>query len=171
MSQRVLLTIVSHLDSVRSESVLFDRYDELSLKSKTRVDRTSGMQIQCKIENDINIESITSEKFLSHFNTKRNLKKHLSCKVLSLLKYSLLKHYSSIVSCCKTICCCLQQYYWMKHYQFSRRIEVLFTWGSWHFDCTTFDWYCQKKSILSVRCSMLRHRRTPLAFVLLPTDM
>ena len=55
--------------------VLFDRYDELSLKSKTREDRSSGIQIQYRIENDTNIESITSEKFLSHVNTKRDLTK------------------------------------------------------------------------------------------------
>ena len=35
--------------------VLFDRYDELSLKSKTREDRNSGMQSQYEIEDDTNI--------------------------------------------------------------------------------------------------------------------
>ena len=65
--------------------VLCDRYDELSLKSKTREDRTSGIQIQYKIEDDTNIESITSERFLSHFNTKRNLTKYLSRKIAQVL--------------------------------------------------------------------------------------
>ena len=65
--------------------VLFDRYDELSLKSKTREDRTFGRQIQYKIGDDTNIESITSEKFLSQFNTKRNLTKYLSCKIAPVL--------------------------------------------------------------------------------------
>ena len=32
--------------------VLFDRYDELSLKSKTREDRSSGIQIQYRVEDD-----------------------------------------------------------------------------------------------------------------------
>ena len=40
--------------------VLFDRYDELSLNSKTREDCTSRIQIQCKIQDVTNIESITS---------------------------------------------------------------------------------------------------------------
>ena len=51
------------------------------LKSKTREDRTSGIQIQCKIEDDTNIENITSEKFLSLVNTKRDFTKCLSCKI------------------------------------------------------------------------------------------
>ena len=53
--------------------VLFDRYDELSLKSKTREGRTSGVQIQYKVEDETNIENITPEIFLSLANTKRDL--------------------------------------------------------------------------------------------------
>ena len=65
--------------------VLFDRYDELSLKYKTREDLTSGIQIQYKIEYDTNIENLTSEKFLSHGNTKRDLTKYLSWKISQVL--------------------------------------------------------------------------------------
>ena len=65
--------------------VLLDRYDELSLQSKTREDRSSGTQIQYRIEDDTNIESITSGKFLSHVNTKRDLTKYLSCKIAKVL--------------------------------------------------------------------------------------
>ena len=65
--------------------VLFDRYDELSLKYKTREDLTSGIQIQYKIEDDTNIENLTSEKFLSHGNTKRDLTKYLSWKISQVL--------------------------------------------------------------------------------------
>ena len=65
--------------------VLFDRYDKLYLKSKTSEDRSSGIQIQSRIEDDTNIESITSEKFLSHVNTKRDLTKYLSCKIAQVL--------------------------------------------------------------------------------------
>ena len=39
--------------------VLFDRYDELSLNSKTREDCTSRIQIQYKIQDVTNIENIT----------------------------------------------------------------------------------------------------------------
>ena len=53
--------------------VLFDRYDELSLKSKTREGSTSGVQIQYKVEDETNIENITPEIFLSLVNTKRDL--------------------------------------------------------------------------------------------------
>ena len=77
--------------------VLFDRCDKLPLKSKTREDRTSGIQRQYKIEDDTNIENIMSEKILSHINTKRNFTKYLSCKI-------------AIVSCWETIYCCLQHY-------------------------------------------------------------
>ena len=77
--------------------VLFDRCDKLPLKSETREDRTSGIQIQYKIEDDTNIENIMSEKILCDVNTKRNFTKYLSCKI-------------AIVSCWETIYCCLQHY-------------------------------------------------------------
>ena len=57
----------------------------VSLKSKTREDCTSGIQIQYKIEDDTNIENIASEKFLSHVNTKRDLTKYLSFKIAQVL--------------------------------------------------------------------------------------
>ena len=72
--------------------VLFDRYDELSLKSKTREDRTSGIQIQYKIEDDNDIESITSEKFLSRFNKERNLTKYLSCKIAQVFSAAMKRY-------------------------------------------------------------------------------
>ena len=65
--------------------VLFYQYDELSLKSKTREDPTSGIQIHYKMEDDTNIENITSEKFLSQVNTKRDFTKYLSCKIAQVL--------------------------------------------------------------------------------------
>ena len=33
------------------------------------------------MEDDANVENITSEKFLSHINTKRDFTKCLSCKI------------------------------------------------------------------------------------------
>ena len=65
--------------------VLFYGYDELSLKSKTREDPTSRIQIHYKMEDDTNIENITSEKFLSQVNTKRDFTKYLSCKIAQVL--------------------------------------------------------------------------------------
>ena len=53
----------------------------MNLKSKSHEDRTSGIQIQYKMEDDTNIENITSEKFLSHVDTKRDFTKYLSCKI------------------------------------------------------------------------------------------
>ena len=88
--------------------VLFDRYDALSLKSKTREDRTSEIQIQYQIEDDANIENITSEKFLSHVDTKRDLTKYLSCKIAEVLSTAGKRY---VVATCR----------------FSRRIEVSFT--------------------------------------------
>ena len=70
---------------------VFKNYSEIkswifwsALKSKTREDRTSGIQIQYKIEDDTNIENITSEKLLSHVNTKRNFAKYLSGKIAQM---------------------------------------------------------------------------------------
>ena len=65
--------------------VLFDRYDELSLKCK---DCTCRIQIQYKIEDDTNIESTTSENFLSHVNTKRGLTKYLNHKIAQVFSAS-----------------------------------------------------------------------------------
>ena len=70
--------------------VLFDRYDELSLKCKTRKDCTCRIQIQYKIEDDTNIESTTSENFLSHVNTKRGLTKYLNHKIAQVFSAMLL---------------------------------------------------------------------------------
>ena len=56
------------------------------LKFKTRDDRASGIQIPYKIEDDTNIENITSEKFLSHVHTKRDFKKYLVAKLLKCLQ-------------------------------------------------------------------------------------
>ena len=69
--------------------VLFDRYDELSLKSKAREDRSFGIQIQYKIEGNTNM----SGKFLSHVNTKRDLIKYLNCKIASCLLSAAGKRY------------------------------------------------------------------------------
>ena len=80
------------------------------------------------------------EIFLFHGNTKRYLPHYLNCSI--------------IVSCWETICCCLQQYWWIKHCQFSRQIEVSL-WRSWHFGCTTL-YYHAKRNIfcqLHVACS------------------
>ena len=69
--------------------VLFDRYDELSLKSKAPEDRSFGIQIQYKIEGNTNM----SGKFLSHVNTKRDLIKYLNCKIASCLLSAAGKRY------------------------------------------------------------------------------
>ena len=57
----------------------------IPLKSKTREDCISRVQIQYKIEEYINIENITSEKFLSHVNTKEDLTKYFNCKIAQAL--------------------------------------------------------------------------------------
>ena len=53
-----------------------DIQEQKNLKSKTREDRTSRIQIQYKIEGDTNIETITWEKVLSHVNTKKDFTKY-----------------------------------------------------------------------------------------------
>ena len=65
--------------------VIFDRYDEKSLKSKTRATRTSGIQIQYKIDDNTNIEHTSTSKFLSHIFTKRDLTRYLSDKLATAL--------------------------------------------------------------------------------------
>ena len=138
--------------------VLFDRYDELSLKSKTREDRTSGIQIQYKIEDDTNIESITSERFLSHFNTKRNLTKYLSHKIAQVLPAAAKRYVVAYNSTAESNIINFPDELKFHSHEEADTLIVLHSTDV-------------AKSILSIICSMFRHRRTPLAFVLLPADM
>ena len=78
-------TILKESQGFPEVRVFFDRYDELSLKSKTAEDRFCGIQIQYKLEDDTNIQNITSAKFLFHAYTKRDLTKYLSCKIAQVL--------------------------------------------------------------------------------------
>ena len=61
--------------------IIFDRYIENSLKSKTRDSRTSGVQVQYKIADDTRIEHISTSQFLSHIQTKNELTAYLSEKL------------------------------------------------------------------------------------------
>ena len=62
--------------------VTFDRYDELSLKSKTREIRAGGTQTQYKVEVNTFISNLKTKKFLSSTKTKEELTIYLSEKLL-----------------------------------------------------------------------------------------
>ena len=68
----------SGFDEIR---VIFDRYIERSLKSKTRDARTSGIQVRYKVADDTCIEHISTSQFLSHIETKNELAAYLSEKL------------------------------------------------------------------------------------------
>ena len=63
--------------------VIFDRYIERSLKSKTRDARTSGIQVRYKVADDTCIEHISTSQFLSHIETKNELA--ISMKIISCI--------------------------------------------------------------------------------------
>ena len=72
------------LNRIKSEAagfdeirIIFDRYIENSLKSKSRNSRTSGVQVQSKIADDTRIEHISTSQFLSHIQTKNELTAYL----------------------------------------------------------------------------------------------
>ena len=62
--------------------VIFDRYDELSLKSKTRENRAGGTQTQYKVEDDTFISNLKTKEFLSSAKTKEELTIYLSEKLV-----------------------------------------------------------------------------------------
>ena len=53
--------------------MVFDKYQENSLKDLTRHKRTQGKSQRYKISSDANIEGITMKMLLSHVLTKRDL--------------------------------------------------------------------------------------------------
>ena len=53
--------------------VIFNRYDELPLKSKTRENRAGGTQTQYKVEDDTFISNSKTKEFLSSAKTKEEL--------------------------------------------------------------------------------------------------
>lgn len=58
--------------------LVFDRYFQNSLKSRTREKRTSGQGIQYQISANMDISNIPVKQFLSHINTKQELTVFLS---------------------------------------------------------------------------------------------
>ena len=57
--------------------MIFDRYQENSIKDQTRTKRTQGTQIRYKIADDANIQTLPWKKLLSHVLTKHELTKFL----------------------------------------------------------------------------------------------
>ena len=68
--------------------VIFDRYDELSLKSKTREIRAGGIQTQYKVEDDTYINDLKTKEFLSSTKTKHDLTIYLSNKLIEELSHA-----------------------------------------------------------------------------------
>ena len=57
--------------------MVFDRYQENSIKDQTRYKITQRVTIRYKISDDTNIEGVTMKKLLSHIITKQDLTKFL----------------------------------------------------------------------------------------------
>ena len=53
--------------------LVFDRYIDGSLKSRTRHKRTGGDEVRYHISDETNIENIPLKKLLSHISTKQDL--------------------------------------------------------------------------------------------------
>ena len=70
-------------DEVR---VIFDRYNEGSLKSGTRTGRTGGETVRYKISDDTVMEHLTTKQFLSDIKTTQDLTKYLSMKLYDVFQ-------------------------------------------------------------------------------------
>ena len=57
--------------------MIFDRYQENSIKDQTRNKQTQGIHIRYRIADDTKIQSISMKKLLSHVATKQELTKFL----------------------------------------------------------------------------------------------
>ena len=57
--------------------MIFDRYQENSIKDQTRNKRTQGTYIRYKIADDTKIQGVSMKKLLSHVATKQELTKFL----------------------------------------------------------------------------------------------
>lgn len=58
--------------------LVFDRYCEQSLKSRTRSKRTAGYQVRYKITDTTDISNVSLKQFLSHIETKQELTIYLA---------------------------------------------------------------------------------------------
>ena len=65
--------------------VIFDLYLDISLKAKTKNDRTNSTQIQYKIDDSTIIKHLKTSEFLSHIKTKQDMTVYLSKKLETAL--------------------------------------------------------------------------------------
>ena len=61
--------------------IVFDRYEEKSLKANTRAKRTKGVSVQYKISDTTQIGHLMTKQFLSAIKTKNERTEYLSNKV------------------------------------------------------------------------------------------
>ena len=66
--------------------LVFDRYIDGSLKSRTRHKRTGGDEVRYHISDETNIENIPLKKLLSHISTKQDLTEYLAKRNIAFLK-------------------------------------------------------------------------------------
>ena len=66
---------------------IFVRYDELSLKLKTRANRAGGIQTQCKVEDDTFISNLKTKEILSSFTSVKKLKNKTATTLYSIATY------------------------------------------------------------------------------------
>ena len=66
--------------------MIFDRYQENSIKDQTGTKRTGGTNVHYRIDDETKIEAITMKKLLSSIETKHDLTKYLGDHLASHLR-------------------------------------------------------------------------------------
>ena len=71
----MLRKVSQHCNEIR---LVFDRYIEQSLKSRTRKKRTSGNEVKYKVSDDCDISGKSLKQLLGHIETKQALTEYLA---------------------------------------------------------------------------------------------
>ena len=82
--------------------VTFELYLDISLKAKTKDDRTNSTQIQNKVDDSTIIEHLKTFEFLSHIKTKQDITVSLSKKLETVLTKTNISNVISYKNKCLT---------------------------------------------------------------------
>ena len=82
--------------------VIFDRYLDISLKAKTRNDRTNDTQVQFKVDDSMIFKHLKTSEFLSHIEAKQDMTVYLSKKLETALTKTNISYVISYKNKCLT---------------------------------------------------------------------
>ena len=82
--------------------VIFDRYLDISLKAKTRNDRTNDTQVQFKVDDSMINKHLKTFEFLSHITAKQDMTVYLSKKLETALTKTNISYVISYKNKCLT---------------------------------------------------------------------